>query len=75
MTKAILLLSLALAVAACSGAAPDSAAEKTGGNAADAGQDESVFDPMVGTMDRAAGVEELGIDRKAQTDAAVEGSE
>ena len=34
--------------------------------------EETVFDPMVGTMDRAAGVEDLGMDRKAEMDEAID---
>ena len=35
--------------------------------------EETVFDPMVGTMDRAAGVEDMGMDRKAEMDEAIDG--
>jgi hypothetical protein len=34
--------------------------------------EETVFDPMVDTMDRAAGVEDLGMDRKAEMDEAID---
>ena len=34
--------------------------------------EETVFDPMVGTMDRAAGVEDLGMDRKDEMDEAID---
>ena len=36
---------------------------------------ETVFDPMISTMDRAAGVEDMNMSRKAEMDAAIEGSE
>lgn len=59
----------AVLVAACSG----------GGDSGDAGaktaDDEGVFDPMVGTMDRAAGVEDLSSSRKEEMDRAVEEQE
>ena len=35
----------------------------------------STFGPMVGTMDRAAGVEQLNKDRKGRLDQVLEGSE
>ncbi len=35
----------------------------------------TVFDPMVGTMDRAAAVEELSLSRKGELDAAIDGSD
>jgi len=34
--------------------------------------EETVFDPMVGTMDRAAGVEDMGMDRKDEMDKAID---
>jgi hypothetical protein len=34
--------------------------------------EETVFDPMVDSMDRAAGVEDLGMDRKAEMDEAID---
>ena len=34
--------------------------------------EETVFDPMVGTMDRAAAVEDMGMDRKAEMDEAID---
>ena len=37
--------------------------------------EETVFDPMVGTMDRAAAVEDLSMSRKDEMDEAIEGSE
>ena len=37
--------------------------------------EETVFDPMVGTMDRAATVEDLSMSRKDEMDEAIEGSE
>ncbi len=38
-------------------------------------EDEGVFDPMVGTIDRAEGVQDLNMDRKNRMDEAIEGSE
>lgn len=37
--------------------------------------EEGVFDPMVGSMDRARGVEDMGMDRKDEMDAAIDGTE
>jgi len=37
--------------------------------------EEGVFDPMVGTIDRAEGVQDLNMDRKDRMDEAIEGSE
>jgi hypothetical protein len=34
----------------------------------------TVFDPMIGTMDEAAAVEDLSMDRKAEMDRAIDGS-
>jgi hypothetical protein len=36
--------------------------------------EETVFDPMTDTMDRAAGVEDMGMDRKDEMDKAIDGS-
>jgi major membrane immunogen (membrane-anchored lipoprotein) len=36
--------------------------------------EEGVFDPMISTMDRAAGVEDLSMSRKEEMDNAIEGN-
>ncbi len=55
---------LALAVAGCGGSESEEPEQR-----------DSVFDPMVQTMDRARQVEELNKERKAALDAALERSE
>jgi ABC-type glycerol-3-phosphate transport system substrate-binding protein len=59
------LITLLLLVAGCGGSSSGDSGAK----------DESVFDPMVQTMDRASGVEDLSADRMRQLDAEIEKSE
>ena len=65
-----LVLGMSMVLIGCGGSAD---------NASDDGgytdEDEGVFDPMVGTMDRAKGVEDMGTSRKAEMDAAIETNE
>jgi hypothetical protein len=42
---------------------------------AEANRDETVFDPMVDTMDQVRGVEQLSADRKRELDQGIEASE
>lgn len=42
---------------------------------AETNRDETVFDPMVDTMDQARGVEQLSADRKRELDQGIEASE
>lgn len=47
-----------------------------GGNeSAETSRDDTVFDPMVQTMDQAKGVEQLSADRKRELDQGIEASE
>jgi hypothetical protein len=73
MRNTLLLWVGAILLAGCGGAdeAADSAADG-GSPEASAEREETVFDPMVGTMDRARGIEDLGMSRKDEMDAALE---
>lgn len=72
----ILLLAGALLIVGCGSAdnASGPVDDKGASGASDA-PEETVFDPMVGTMDRARGVEDLGMSRKDEMDAALDGAE
>ena len=59
-----LLLGISLLLAGCGGSA-DNAVE----------EGEGVFDPMVDTIDRAQGVQDLNMDRKDEMDQALEDME
>ena len=67
----LLLLILLIFLVGCGGR--ESA--ETSRDDARATQDESVFDPMVQTMDQAKGVEQLSADRKRELDREIEASE
>lgn len=77
MSKLIALVVAGLTLAACepksdTAGQADAVAGKT---PAAEERNETVFDPMISTMDRAQGVEGMGNDRKAAMDAAIEDSE
>ena len=72
-SRASLYSVLSAMIVAC-GSTDNSASENTAGSTADQ-SDESVFDPMTGTLDRAAGVEDLSTSRKEDMDQAIEASE
>ena len=71
MHKMLPAISVMLALTACDGAGD------TSGTKAQPAEPprETVFDPLVGTLDKAAGVEDLTMDRKEDMDAALEGAE
>ena len=77
MSKLIALVVAGLMLAACEPKSDTaSQADAVAGNTPDAEErNETVFDPMISTMDRAQGVEGMGTDRKAAMDEAIEGSE
>jgi hypothetical protein len=65
-------LSLAVLVASCGDAGTSAGRQDV---TVDEEPAPTVFDPMVGTMDRAAAVEELSLSRKGELDAAIDGSD
>ena len=65
------LLILAICLFGCGGRESSETSRDDGGVT----QDESVFDPMVQTMDQAKGVEQLSADRKRELDREIETSE
>ena len=77
MSKLIALVVAGLMLAACEPKSDTaSQADAVAGKTPDAEErSETVFDPMTSTMDRAQGVEGMGVDRKAAMDEAMEGSE
>ena len=75
----LVLLAIVMGVAACSNngdgrnAATDSSSESSPASSSDAARaDESVFDPLVGTLDRAEAVEDMGMERKDELDRRME---
>ena len=61
---------------ACGGPADEAApADESSASEAMEDEEEGVFDPMVGTIDRAEDVQDAGVDRKDEMDEAIEGSE
>lgn len=58
------VLSLSMTLIGCGGSADNA---DSGG-----GEEEGVFDPMVGTIDRAKGVEDMNMGRKEEMDRAIE---
>ena len=77
MSKLIALVVAGLMLAACEPKSDTaSQADAVAGNAPDAEErNETVFDPMISTMDRAQGIEGMGNDRKAAMDEAIDGAE
>ena len=84
MVKQFWVLLLAgVFVSACGGSADNATPADEGSDAAGyedasneiADEEEGVFDPMVGTIDRAKEVEDMNMERKAETDAAIEANE
>ena len=86
--KTLLGLSLVILLAACGGPADSPTNGSTNGSATSSGSAsqaeprqaeerpedrETVFDPMVSTIDRAKGVEDANMKRKAEMDAALDG--
>lgn len=72
MRSVLMLMAVGTFLAACDnadGPADADAVEKP------AAPEETVFDPMVGTMDRAQGLEDTSRSRKDEMDAAIEGVE
>ena len=67
-----LLLGLSMTLAGCGGPPDDVADDESYDAGGYEESDEGVFDPMVGTMDRARGVEDMGMSRKDEMDAALE---
>jgi len=63
-------LAAALLVSSCSGPQEPAVAEPAANETA---AQESVFDPMVDTIERAEGVEDLNAERKGRLDDAIEG--
>jgi hypothetical protein len=76
MRNTLLLWLGAIFLAGCGGAdnAADSSADR-GMPDASSEREETVFDPMIDTMDRAQSVEGLGMSRKDEMDAALEQAE
>ena len=76
MNKILIVMSAMLALTACGGGsdtATDTGAAMQQQQAAP--PKETVFDPMISTMDRAKGVEDLNMSRKADMDAAIDGAD
>ena len=69
------LLLVALFLFGCGGPADEVAEDEYEEEGYYEDADEGVFDPLVGTIDRAEGVQDAGTDRKSQMDEAIEGSE
>jgi hypothetical protein len=67
----LLILTMLVFMIGCNGGESEA---KKGGQVQDARQ-ESVFDPMIQTIDRAKGVEELSMNRKEDLDRQIEESE
>jgi hypothetical protein len=77
MSRLIALVVAGLMLAACE-PKNDSVSQADGaaGKSPDAEErSETVFDPMISTMDRAQSVEGMGNDRKAAMDEAIDGAE
>jgi hypothetical protein len=67
---------LALVVlAACGGPVPETAEDKEAARAKGRDTDETVFDDLIQTQDKARAVEDLTLGRKGELDAAIEQSE
>jgi len=77
ITKIILVLTLELSLLACGGA-DQSATDKQDAEdaaASDSVTDETVFDPMISTIDKAKGVQKTVDDQQKQWEAALEEAE
>jgi hypothetical protein len=68
--KYLLMGVCALLISGCG--SPDSAGESQPEPAAPAKKEEGVFDPLVGTLDRAKAVEDTGTNRKEEMDRRLE---
>ncbi len=68
----LILVVFIITLAACSNGGSEGGATGGGEESADSKNasppDESVFDPMVGTLDRAEAVEDLALERKDELD-------
>jgi hypothetical protein len=69
--KAGLLIVVVLMMMGCDGGEVG----EPGGDVTESTPNDSVFDPMVQTMDQAHGVEDLSADRKRELDRQIDGSE
>ena len=77
MSKLIALVVAGLMLVACEPKSDTaSQTDAVAGKTSDAEErNETVFDPMISTMDRAEGVEGMGNDRKAAMDEAIDGAD
>ena len=70
--RMIWVLAGCLLLSSCSNSGDD---ENFGASKNETEREDTVFDPMLDTMDRAAGVEDLSMSRKEEMDRAIDGSE
>jgi hypothetical protein len=74
MNKILIVMGAMLALTACGGGSATDAGSAKQQQQAEPPK-ETVFDPMISTMDRAKGVEDLNMSRKADMDAAIDGAD
>ena len=72
-SKYLLIGLCAVLIVGCG--SPDSASEGPAESEAPANKEEGVFDPLVGTLDRAESVNDISDSRKEEMDQQIEGAE